>query len=74
MYDIICAEMAAGISIKSIRLTGSAVKSEVWCQMMEDVIKCPIQILQTSETGCLGAILYAGVGVGAYKDCKKQLP
>jgi xylulokinase len=39
--------------------------------MMADIYKQPIHILQTSETGCLGAALYAGVGVGAYKDCNE---
>lgn len=71
MYDIIRAEEEAGIKLKAIRLTGGAVKSPIWCQMMADTFQYPIQILQTSETGCLGAALYAGVGVGVYKDCKE---
>jgi xylulokinase len=69
MNDIIQAELAAGIKINGIRLTGGAAKSSLWCQMMADIYKQPIHILQTSETGCLGAALYAGVGVGAYKNC-----
>lgn len=71
MYDIIRAEMEAGIELNGIRLTGGAAKSPLWCQMMADIFKQPIHILQTSETGCLGAALYAGVGVGAYKDVKE---
>lgn len=68
MYDIIRAEEAAGIDIGSIRLTGGAAKSPLWCQMMADIYKHPIQVLECGEAGCLGAALYAGVGVGAYKD------
>lgn len=71
MYDIINAELAAGIHLEAIRVTGGAAKSPLWCQMMADIFKRPIHILQTSETGCLGAALYAGIGVGAYKDCKE---
>ena len=70
MYDIVRAELAADIEVKAIRLTGGAAKSPFWCQMLADVTQCPIQLLQTSETGCLGAALYAGIGSGIYKDCQ----
>ena len=69
MNDIIRAEEAAGIKIDKIRLAGGAAKSPLWCQMMADIFKHPIQILENGEAGCLGAALYAGVGVGVYKDC-----
>ncbi len=69
MYDIIRAEEDSGIKIDKIRLAGGAAKSPLWCQMMADIFKHPIQILENGEAGCLGAALYAGVGVGAYKDC-----
>ncbi len=36
--------------------------------MLADITQKPIQLLQTSETGCLGAALYAGIGTGVYKD------
>ena len=68
MYDIVCAEEAAGIEVKSVRLTGGAAKSPLWCQMLADVMQKPVKLLQTSETGCLGAALYAGIGSGVYKD------
>ncbi|KNZ42862.1 xylulokinase [Acetobacterium bakii] len=70
MNDIVQAEQEAGIKIESIRITGGAAKSPLWCQMLADVFQKPIHILQTSETGCLGAALYAGVGIGAYESCK----
>jgi len=68
MYDIVRAEEAAGIVAKAIRLTGGAAKSPFWCQMLADIMQKPIQLLQTSETGCLGAAMYAGIGSGIYKD------
>ncbi len=70
MNDIVRVEMEAGIKIDGIRLTGGAAKSPLWCQMMADIFQQPIHLLQTSETGCLGAALYAGVGVGVYDSCK----
>lgn len=71
MYDIINAEKGAGIDIKDIRLTGGAAKSPLWSQMLSDICKVPIHLLSASETGCLGAAMYAGIGVGAYKDAKE---
>ena len=68
MTDILKAEAAAGIDINAIRLTGGAAKSPTWCQMMADITQKPIQLLHASETGCLGAALYAGIGAGIYKD------
>ena len=68
MADIVYAEEAADIAVKAIRLTGGAAKSPFWCQMLADILQKPILLLQTSETGCLGAALYAGIGSGVYKD------
>lgn len=70
MYDIILAEEAAGIEIEEIRLTGGAAKSPFWCQMLADMTGKKILLLQTSETGCLGAAMYAGIGSGVYKDAQ----
>lgn len=68
MYDIINAELEAGIRINGIRLTGGAAESPLWSQMLADICKQPIHLLAASESGCLGAALYAGIGVGEYKD------
>ena len=70
MYDILRAEAAAGINVDTIRLTGGAANSPFWCQMLADITKCKIQTLVASESGCLGAALYAGIGSGIYKDCR----
>lgn len=69
MREILDAQSAAGIDPGVIRLTGGAAKSSLWCQMLADVFQRPIELLQTSETGCLGAALYAGVGAGLYPGC-----
>ena len=69
MKDILVAQSAAGIDIGAIRLTGGAAKSPLWCQMLADIFERPVELLQTSETGCLGAALYAGVGAGLYDGC-----
>lgn len=73
MRDIIEAQRRAGVATEYIRLTGGGTKSRLWNQMQADIYKTPVQILQTSETGALGAALFAGVGAGIYKDCKEAV-
>ena len=33
-----------------------------------DVVK-PVELTEVTETGALGAAMYAGIGLGIYKDC-----
>lgn len=69
MRDILNAQAAAGIEVNTIRLVGGAAKSRMWSQMLSDIFQKPIEILRTSEAGCLGAAMYAGVGAGLYESC-----
>jgi xylulokinase len=73
MRDILEAQKRAGINIKGIRLTGGGSKAPLWCQMQADIYQQTIYRLQTSETGTLGAALYAGVGAGVYKSYKEAV-
>lgn len=71
MRDILDAQAAAGIDISTIRLVGGAAKSPMWSQMLADTFQRPIEVLRTSEAGCLGAAMYAGVGAGLYASCEE---
>jgi len=73
MRDNIEAQQNAGVEIKEITLTGGATKSKMWCQMQADIYKVPVKTLQTSETGCLGAAIYAGIGAGLFKDYEEAV-
>ena len=66
--DIVQLEENAGITVQSYKMTGGAAKSDVWCQIMCDILGKPLSTLVCDESGCLGAAMYAGVGVGIYKD------
>lgn len=68
MRDVLEAQAKAGVEVRSVRLVGGAAKSPIWCQLLADVFERPVELLQTSETGCLGAALYAGTAVGVYPD------
>jgi xylulokinase len=71
MRDIVEAQRRAGVALSSIHLTGGGTKSPMWNQMQADMYKVPVQVLQTSETGALGAAMYAGVGAGVYTSYKE---
>jgi len=66
MRDNIDSIRRIGIELKDLRITGGGTKAPLWCQMQADIYKQPVSVLQTSETGCLGAAIYAGVGAGVY--------
>ncbi|MCI8326987.1 MAG: carbohydrate kinase [Lachnospiraceae bacterium] len=68
MLDIIRIIEQSGVEINTIRLVGGPVKSPFWCQVQADIYQRPVIVLQAPETGCLGAALFAGIGVGVYKD------
>lgn len=70
MRDVIEAQKAAGVEIGTIRLVGGAAKSPFWSQMLADSLGHPLEILASDQAGCLGAAMYAGVGVGVYESCE----
>ena len=53
---------------KGIRLAGGVTNSKVWVQMFADILDFPIEVVQTSELGALGAAMAAGVVSGVYTD------
>lgn len=44
---------------KSITATGGFARSRVWRQMLADVLNCPVDIPESFESGCLGAVTMA---------------
>ena len=73
MRDIVEAQREAGIKHKRHPAHRRRHQVPMWNQMIADSFKVPVQILQTSETGCLGAALYAGVGAGVYSSYKEAV-
>nr|MDO8086436.1 FGGY-family carbohydrate kinase [Candidatus Sigynarchaeum springense] len=60
-----------------IRYVGGGAKSDVWCQIMADVLGKQIQPVKFAQDGgAVGATLIAGVGLGAtsWKDAKGLVP
>ena len=49
----------------SVTATGGFARSAVWRQMLADVLNCPVNIPQSFESGCLGAVTMAMKSRGA---------
>lgn len=57
-----------GGSLGEVWATGGGAKSRVWRQIKADVLGLPYCQLNIEETGCLGAAIIAGYGVGVFSD------
>lgn len=55
-------------SPESIIFAGGASKSELWCQIVSDVLNKPIKVPVVKESTALGAAICAGVGAKVYND------
>jgi len=51
-----------------IYITGGGAKSDIWGQIISDILNCPINVLNIEEGPAFGAALIAGVGAGVYKS------
>lgn len=56
---------------QAIRLAGGAANSIFWAQIFADVIKLPVEIVDTKELGTLGCAMAAAVAAGVYKNLKE---
>ena len=56
----------SGIAVKRFRAVGGGSKSRIWMQIKADIMNRPIEVMEVTEAGCLGAALLAGVATGTY--------
>ncbi len=52
----------------SVTATGGFARAEVWRQMLADVLNCPVNIPNSFESGCLGAITMAMKSLGMIEN------
>lgn len=55
-------------NVNTIRLCGGVAKSPYWCQMFADIFERPIELIEVTELGCLGAAMCAGIGAGLFEN------
>ncbi len=57
-------EHAPGAS--TCRVTGGGAQSDMWLQMLADVLQVPIHTMEVDEGPAMGAAILAGVGIGIW--------
>ena len=57
-----------GIKPDTVRIYGGGARSQLWIQIISDVLKLPVEQPTETETGILGAALYAGTAIGVWKN------
>ena len=60
------AELALGVPIERMRVMGGGSQSPLWCQIIADILRRPVEVTREMETTCLGAGMMAAAGVGLY--------
>lgn len=63
----------SGVNIEILRATGGASKSPEWTQLKADIFNIPIVSLNTSEGGCLGMAMTAGVASGGFSSLQEAI-
>ena len=58
----------AQIPLTGLSLSGGLARSNVWAQLLSDVLAAPVEVAATPETTALGAALCAGVAAGVYPN------
>jgi glycerol kinase len=66
--DLLAAMAADGAPVTRLRVDGGMVVNDWLCQFLADVLNCPVERPQTTETTALGAALLAAVGAGLASD------
>ena len=57
-----------GADSDEIRCMGGGAKSKLWCEIKSEVTGSRIITLKENETACLGSAIFAGLGIGIFKD------
>lgn len=65
------AEVELSEPIGSLVVMGGGAQSELWCQILADVLRKPIVISEEQESTCLGAGMLAAAGVGLYGSIRE---
>lgn len=61
---------AAGANLTKVALSGGGTRSPHWPQMMADILGVEVSLGSTEETGALGGVIAASIGVGIHADEK----
>ena len=71
MHAVHIEEFDKRLGVSEVRFTGGAAKSEVWGQMLADVLGKKVAVVDKEETGCFGAALLAALAIGEIKNLEE---
>lgn len=54
-----------------IRISGGGTKSELWCQILADILQHPLSTVKVTEGATIGAALLAGTGAGIWASIEE---
>jgi xylulokinase len=60
--------VAAGISVREMRVCGGPARSETWNQIKADVTGFSVEVPAVLETAVVGSAILGATGIGAYPD------
>jgi sugar (pentulose or hexulose) kinase len=55
-----------GVPVVELRLAGGGARSPLWAQILADALGAPVTVAEGQEYGARGAVINAGVAVGAF--------
>lgn len=64
--DALSLTARGGQPAAAIRMLGGATRSDLWMQMLADVVRLPLEVPRCSEASVLGSAVFAGVGEGRF--------
>jgi xylulokinase len=59
-------EHSAGLSVDTLTHSGGGARSDIWCQIRADVLGRALKRTANTDSGVLGAAIFAGVSSGLY--------
>lgn len=62
-----------GVRMDKIIISGGGAKSQLWKQILADVMDCDVYTSTMKEQACLGAAITAGVGIGIYATIEQAI-
>lgn len=57
-----------GMTINNITMVGGFSESQVWPQILSDIIGLPVRLIHGEFAGCFGASILAGIGIGLFRN------
>lgn len=64
-------DSALPVPVETIIAMGGGARSELWCQILADVLRRPVVIALEEESTSLGAAILAAAGAGWYDDIRE---